>query len=311
MPPTDASDTAREQHRAVAAPALPVARWVRIGQLLRFGVVGVLGTVVNVAILHVLHNELGWGFTRSSAIATEFAIVHNYVWNELWTFHIRQLDLRRLVRYQMSSLLAAVVTVVVATIAKEVIDPRLAQFVGIVAGAGLNYMVNVRWTWGPTATIARTANEDARMLADQIQTDLHSAMKARDTHAVAALRMVLARIKEARTSAGHGADVTDDEVQTLIRREAKRREEAAATFTDAGRADLAETEEAELQVLRRYLPAEMSDEDLAAIVDATIAETGASAPGDLGRVMGAVMPKLKGQAAGGRVNALVRARLGS
>ena len=311
MPPTDASDTAREQHRAVAAPGLPVARWVRLGQLLRFGVVGVLGTVVNVAILHVLHSELGWGFTRSSAIATELAIVHNYVWNELWTFHIRKLDLGRLVRYQMSSLLAAVVTVVVATIAKEAIDPRLAQFVGIVAGAGLNYMVNVRWTWGPTATIARTTNEDVRMLADQIQTDLHSAMKARDTHAVAALRMVLARIKEARTSTGHGADVTDDEVQALIRREAKRREEAAATFTDAGRTDLAETEEAELQVLRRYLPAEMSDEDLAAIVDATIAETGASAPGDLGRVMGAVMPKLKGQAAGGRVNALVRARLGS
>jgi uncharacterized protein YqeY len=149
------------------------------------------------------------------------------------------------------------------------------------------------------------------MLADQIQTDLHTAMKARDTHAVASLRMVLARIKEARTSAGHGAEVTDDEVRTLIRREAKRREEAAATFTDAGRSELAETELAELEVLKRYLPAAMSDDDLAAIVDATIAETGASSPGDLGRVMGAVMPKVKGQAAGGRVNALVRERLTS
>jgi uncharacterized protein YqeY/putative flippase GtrA len=312
MPPTDASDAARGQRHvdAVAAPALPAARWVRAGQLLRFGIVGVLGTVVNVAILHVLHNELGWGFTRSSAIATELAIVHNYVWNELWTFHIRQLDFGRLVRYQMSSLLAAVITVVVATVVKEIVDPRLAQFIGIVAGAGLNYVVNVRWTWGPTATLA-TANEDAHMLADQIQTDLHGAMKARDKHAVAALRMVLARIKEVRTSAGHGAEVTDDEVQTVIRREAKRREEAAATFTDAGRTELADTEEAELRVLRRYLPAEMSDDDLTAIVNATIAETGASTPGDLGRVMGAVMPKLKGQAAGGRVNALVRERLGS
>lgn len=147
------------------------------------------------------------------------------------------------------------------------------------------------------------------MLAEQIQTDLHQAMKARDTRAVAALRMVLARIKETRTSAGHGDDVDDTEVQTLIRREAKRREEAAATFAEAGRDDLAAVETAELDVLSRYLPAELSDERLAEIVDATIAETGATQPGDLGRVMGAVMPKLQGQASGNRVNALVRERL--
>lgn len=147
------------------------------------------------------------------------------------------------------------------------------------------------------------------MLADQIQTDMHTAMKARDTRAVAALRMVLARIKETRTSTGHGADVTDEEVRTLIQREAKRREEAAATFDDAGRDELAATELAELEVLRRYLPAELSDEQLATIVDGTIAELGATAPGDHGRVMGAVMPKLKGQASGSRVNALVRQRL--
>jgi uncharacterized protein YqeY len=147
------------------------------------------------------------------------------------------------------------------------------------------------------------------MLADQIQSDLHQAMKARDARAVATLRMVLARITEARTSSGHSGDVDDDEVRTLIRREAKRREEAAATFRDAGRDELAATETAELEVLRRYLPAELGDDELAAIVDATIAETGASAPADLGRVMGAVMPKLKGQASGNRVNALVRERL--
>lgn len=147
------------------------------------------------------------------------------------------------------------------------------------------------------------------MLADQIQTDLQTAMKARDTTAVAALRMVLARIEELRTQAGHGVDVTDDEVVTLIRREAKRREEAASTFADAGRSELADKETAELDVLRRYLPAEMSDEQLAEIIDATIADTGASSAGDLGRVMGAVMPKVRGQASGGRVNAMVRQRL--
>jgi putative flippase GtrA len=155
MPPTDASDAARDQRHvdAVDAPAPPAARWVRAGQLLRFGIVGVLGTVVNVAILHVLHNDLGWGFTRSSAIATELAIVHNYVWNELWTFHIRRLHLGRLVRYNLSSLLAASVTVAVATVVKEVIDPLLAQLVGIGTGAALNYIINVRWTWGPTTAL--------------------------------------------------------------------------------------------------------------------------------------------------------------
>lgn len=121
-------------------------------QLLRFGVVGGLGTAVNLLVLHVLHNELGWGFTRSSAIATELAIVHNYVWNELWTFHLRRLNPRRLVQYNVSSLLGAGVTVAVATVVKEVADPRLAQLIGILCGAGLNYLVNVRWTWGPNAT---------------------------------------------------------------------------------------------------------------------------------------------------------------
>lgn len=147
------------------------------------------------------------------------------------------------------------------------------------------------------------------MLADQIQTDLQAAMKARDATAVAALRMVLAGIKELRTGVGHGKDVTDDEVVTLIRREAKRREEAAVTFDDAGRDELAEKERAELEVLERYLPAEMPDDQLIDIIDATITETGASSAGDLGRVMGAVMPKVHGQASGGRVNAMVRQRL--
>lgn len=161
MPPTEPTDvTAPAGTRAWLAPAsalLGMLRRPRISQMLRFGMVGVFGIVVNVAILHVLHNVLGWGFTRSSAIATEIAILHNYVWNELWTFHIRRLDLKRMIRYQMSSLLAAGVTVVVATIIKEFIDPRLAQLVGVLAGAGLNYVVNVRWTWGPAAAVTDLA----------------------------------------------------------------------------------------------------------------------------------------------------------
>jgi len=147
------------------------------------------------------------------------------------------------------------------------------------------------------------------MLADQIQTDLQTAMKARDRQTVAALRMVLARIKEARTAAGHGADVSDTEEQELIAREAKKREEAAATYTEHGRPELAENEQAELVVLQRYLPTQLSDDELVELVDATIADTGASGPGDMGRVMGSIMPKVKGKASGNRVNALVTERL--
>jgi hypothetical protein len=147
------------------------------------------------------------------------------------------------------------------------------------------------------------------MLAEQIRSDLKTAMKARDKQTVAALRMVLARIQETQVASGHGDDVTDDEVQTLIRREAKRRTEAADAFTAAGRDELAANEQAELEVLQRYLPQQMSDDELTAIVDETIAATGASSPGDFGRVMGAVMKKVTGRADGGRVNALVRERL--
>jgi uncharacterized protein YqeY len=147
------------------------------------------------------------------------------------------------------------------------------------------------------------------MLAEQIQTDLKAAMKARDKDAVAALRMVLARIKETQVSAGHGDEVTDDEVQALIRREAKRRTEAADAFAAAGRDELAAKEEAERVILQRYLPQQMSDAELATVIDETIAATGASSAGDFGRVMGAVMSKVSGQADGARVNAMVRERL--
>jgi uncharacterized protein YqeY len=147
------------------------------------------------------------------------------------------------------------------------------------------------------------------MLAEQIQTDLKTAMKARDRQAMAALRMVLTRIREARVAEGHAGEVSDDEVQALIRREAKRRSEAASAFSAAGRDELAANEEAELAILQRYLPQQMSDDELTVIIDETIAATGASSPSDFGRVMGAVMSKVSGRADGSRVNSLVRERL--
>lgn len=146
-------------------------------------------------------------------------------------------------------------------------------------------------------------------LAEQIQADLTAAMKARDTETVKTLRLVVAAIRNARVAEGHSGDVTDEETLELLAREAKRRSEAAEAYDKAGRTELAEAERAELEVIRRYLPAQLSDGELGAIVAEVIAETGASGPGDLGKVMSAVMPRVKGRADGKRVNAAVRERL--
>jgi uncharacterized protein YqeY len=148
-------------------------------------------------------------------------------------------------------------------------------------------------------------------LADQIQSDLVTAMKARDAETVATLRLVIAAIKNARVAEGHSGDVTDQETLDLLAREAKRRSEAARAYDEAGREELAAKERRELEVIRRYLPSALGEDELRALVDQTVAETGASGPGDLGRVMSALMPKVKGRADGRQVNVLVRERLGS
>jgi uncharacterized protein YqeY len=100
----------------------------------------------------------------------------------------------------------------------------------------------------------------------------------------------------------------DDEI-AVLRRERKRRLEAAEAYRDGGSADRAEAEEAEAREIERYLPAELSDDELGALVDEAIAEAGASEPSEMGRAMAAVMPKIAGRADGKRVSALVRERL--
>lgn len=149
-------------------------------------------------------------------------------------------------------------------------------------------------------------------LDEQIEADLRSAMKARDTNRVATLRMALAAIKNLRVSPGRSGELTDEETIQLLTREAKKRTEAAEAYEQAGRAELARSERSELEVLQAYLPSQLDDAELAGIVDETITEVGDGAtlgPGDLGKVMSAVMPKVKGRADGKRVNALVRERL--
>ena len=143
-------------------------------------------------------------------------------------------------------------------------------------------------------------------LADTIQSDLKDAMKARDKVRTGTLRIVLAGIKNLRAEPGHGDDVSDPEVIDIMSREAKKRRESIVTYTDAGREELAATEQSELDVLTDYLPQQMGEEEIRAVVSETIEQVGASGPADLGKVMGALMPKVKGKADGKLVNTIVR-----
>ena len=129
-------------------------------------------------------------------------------------------------------------------------------------------------------------------------------MKGGDRDRVGALRLVISELQKAAKDGG------DDEV-TVLRRERKRRLEAASLFRDGDRPELAEREEAEAELIAGYLPAELSDEDLAALVREAVTESGASSPKDMGMVMKTVMPKVGGRADGKRVSAKVREALGA
>ena len=148
-------------------------------------------------------------------------------------------------------------------------------------------------------------------LQQQISDDLKASMKARDKARTGALRMLLASLKNAAVAEGKGpqGELDDDAVVRLVQTEVKRRREAAAAFRDGGRDEQAAAEEAEAAVYEAYLPAQLGDDELAAIVDDTIAEVGASGPQDMGQVMKAVMPRVTGQADGSRVSGVVKARL--
>ena len=146
-------------------------------------------------------------------------------------------------------------------------------------------------------------------LKDQLRSDLTNAMKARDETRTRTLRMALTSISNEEVAGSAARNLTDDEVIKILTREAKRRREAAAAFADAGRDDQAAAERAEEQVLAGYLPAQLDDDELAAMVTAAIAETGAAGPAGIGQVMKVVTPRVAGRADGSRVAALVRSQL--
>jgi uncharacterized protein len=146
-------------------------------------------------------------------------------------------------------------------------------------------------------------------LKDRLRADLTAAMKARDQVRTRTLRMVLTSVSNEEVAGNAARDLSDDEVLRILAREARRRREAADAFEAAGRDDQAAAERAEDQVLAGYLPAQLSDAELAAIVAEVIDQTGASGLGAMGQVMKAVTPRVAGRAEGGRVAAEVRRAL--
>ena len=146
-------------------------------------------------------------------------------------------------------------------------------------------------------------------LKDRLQADLTTSMKARDELTTATLRMVLTAIGNEEVAGKAARQLSDDEVLKVIAREAKKRREAADAFTSGGRPDRAERELAEGAVLDGYLPAQLSDEELAALVRDAVAEAAASGPQAMGAVMKVVGPRVAGRAEGGRVAAAVKAAL--
>ena len=147
-------------------------------------------------------------------------------------------------------------------------------------------------------------------LKEQLRADLTTAMKSRDELRTATLRMVLAAVSAEEVAGKEARELSDDEVQVVLRREAKKRREAAEAFAAAGRSEQADRERAEGDVVAAYLPAQLEDADLAALVADVITRTGASGMRDMGRVMGAVQGAVAGRAEGGRVAAEVRRQLG-
>jgi uncharacterized protein len=146
-------------------------------------------------------------------------------------------------------------------------------------------------------------------LKDRIRADLTASMKDRDEVRTRTLRMVLTEISKEEVSGTSSRELEDAEIERVLTREAKRRREAAEAFRGAGRADQAAAETAEGEVLAEYLPAQLDDAELASLVAAAIAETGAAGQGAMGQVMKAVTPTVAGRAEGARVAAEVRRQL--
>lgn len=149
-------------------------------------------------------------------------------------------------------------------------------------------------------------------LKEQLHTDLTAAIKAKDSLTSGTLRMVLAAITNEEVSGKEARVLNDQDMITVLNREAKKRKEAATAYDDAKRQELADKERAELGIIQAYLPAALSDEDLAKIIADAVAEvaaSGATGPSAMGAVMKIVSPQVSGRADGGAVAAAVKSAL--
>ena len=149
-------------------------------------------------------------------------------------------------------------------------------------------------------------------LKEQLHTDLTASIKAKDSLTSGTLRMVLAAITNEEVSGKEARVLNDQDMITVLNREAKKRKEAATAYDDAKRPELADKERAELDIIQAYLPAALSDEDLAKIISGAVAEvaaSGATGPSAMGAVMKIVSPQVSGRADGGAVAAAVKSAL--
>jgi uncharacterized protein YqeY len=144
-------------------------------------------------------------------------------------------------------------------------------------------------------------------VADRLTTQIREALKARDQIRLATLRLLATSVKNREVELGH--DLSEEEFTEVVGREVKRRREAAEAYKRAGRAELVEKEHSEQAVLEEYMPAQLSAEEVRALIEEAIATTGADGPGDLGKVMGYVMGKARGRVDGAEVNRRARDRL--
>jgi uncharacterized protein YqeY len=150
-------------------------------------------------------------------------------------------------------------------------------------------------------------------LKDRLRRDLTASMKARDGLRSSTLRMVLSALTNAEVAGKQARELIDDDIVGVLSTEAKKRREAAAAFAEAGRAELAEKENAEAGVITEYLPEQLDSDAIVEIVTAAVEQTGAAGEGmrAMGKVMAVVQPRVKGRADGSAVAAEVRRQLGA
>ncbi len=147
-------------------------------------------------------------------------------------------------------------------------------------------------------------------LKDRLTADMRSAMKARDEITTSTLRMAIAAVRNAEVAGAQAHELSEEETLNVLTKEAKKRREAAAAFAGAGRAEMAAKERAEEEILSSYLPAQLSDEELSALVAQALAEAGVSGKAQMGPAMKAAQAAVAGRAEGGRVATEVRRQLG-